>query len=256
MIELGACRWWLTDRVALDQELLAARRPRDVVDVAGSWIAEALGEHGFCWLVKSRIVQRQVGDVVQQVALQASSYNRVGGLISVSTYVAVRDPVVRTWRLAHPHVVAEPADRDLVCGHLLGYASGRANGYVYGDAQDGDIDLTDPAQRVGHLHRFMAMMREGVLPWFAEASDPDSIVGSRAGDYTVDPVAVLEWLAFHGRFDLVHSYAERYRARHPGTEQRWADGTAAAHESRPCPHGGDSIRAMAWSATMLTTNPL
>ncbi|MGC4891219.1 hypothetical protein [Micromonospora sp. DT227] len=190
--------------------------------------------------------------MVQQVALQAGSYNRVGGLISISTHVAVRDLAVRTWRLAHPQVVAEPVDRDFVCGHLLGYASGRANGYVYGDAQDGDLDLTDPAQRVGHLGRFVAMVREGVLPWFAEASEPDSIVSSRAGDYTVDPVAVLEWLAYHGRFDLLHSYAERYRARHPGTERRWVDGAAAAREGRPCQHAGDSVWALAWSTTTLT----
>ncbi|MHA4950688.1 hypothetical protein ACX27O_25500 [Micromonospora sp. SD19] len=199
-------------------------------------------------------MQRQVGGVVQQVALQAGSYNRAGGLISISTHVVVRDPGVRPWRLAHPHLVAEPADHDFVCGHLLGYASGRANGYLYGDAQDGDIDLTAPTQRVERLERLVAMVREAVLPWFAEASDPDSIVSSRAGDYTNNPPAVLEWLAYHGRPDLVHRYAERYRAGHPGTEQRWADGSAAAHAGCPCPHMGDTVAAMAWSATMLTTS--
>jgi len=225
-----------------------------VVDVAGAWIAEALAEHGFRWLRKTRDVQRDVDGIVHRIALQPSSYNRTGQLIRISTYVGVGDPALRRWRLAHPHLVGGPADHDLVCAHLLGYASGRANGYVYGDALDGDIDLTDPAQRARHLDRFVAMVREGVLPWFAEASDPDSIVSSRAGDFTNNSVAILEWLAYQGRIDLVHNYVRRYRARHPGTEQPWADGVAAALAGRPCPLTGDEVTAMAWSTTTLTAN--
>nr|BFE56419.1 hypothetical protein GCM10020063_009450 [Dactylosporangium thailandense] len=155
--------------------------------------------------------------------------------------------------VAHPYLVGGPADQDLVCAHLLGYASGRANGYVYGDASDGDIDLAEPVERAGRLQRFVAMVREGVLPWFAEASDPDTIVGSRAGVCTNNPVALLEWLASRGRPDLIHRYAERYRARYPDIEQRWADGVAAAHAGRPCPHGSDIVPQVAWSTTTLTT---
>ncbi|MGI5238697.1 hypothetical protein [Dactylosporangium sp. CA-139066] len=237
--------------MVLNQELLTAHRPRDVVDAAGAWIAEVLAEHGFRWLVKTRDVQREVDGTVHRIALQPSSYNRTGRLISISTYVGVTDAALRRWRLAHPHLVAGPAEHDFVCGHLLGYASGRANGYVYGDALDGNIDLTEPAERVDHLKRFVAMVREGVLPWFAEASDLKTVVGSRAGDCTNNPVALLEWLAYHRHPDLVHRYAERYRARHPGTDQRWADGVAAARAGRPCPLTGDNVVAMAWSRTTL-----
>ncbi|WP_238006514.1 hypothetical protein KZZ52_16375 [Dactylosporangium sp. AC04546] len=238
-----------------DEELQAARRPRDVVDVAGSWIAGALATHGFHWLARTRTVQRQAGSLLHQIALHPSSYNRTDRLVSVSTYVGVRDPAFRRWRLAHPHLVAPPRDHDFVCGHLLGYASGRANGYLYGDAQDGDIDLTEPAERAKRLKRFVAMLEEGVLPWFTEASDPDLIVNSRAGDYTNNPVALMEWLAYQDRIDLVHSYAERYQARHPGTEQRWTHGAAAATAGRMSPHGGDTAAAMGWCATILTANP-
>ena len=189
---------------------------------------------------------------MHRISLQPSSYNRTGGLLWISTYVGVHDPALQRWRLAHPQLVGGAGDYDLVCAHPLGYASGRANGYVYGDVPDGDIDLAELAERVARLQRFVTMVRESVLPWFAEASDPDSIVGSRTGDCTSNPVALLEWLAFHGRRDLVHRYAERYRARHPGTEQRWADGVAAAHAGHPCPHGGDTIAQVAWSAATLS----
>ncbi|MCW6005244.1 hypothetical protein K1W54_11715 [Micromonospora sp. CPCC 205371] len=103
----------------------------------------------------------------------------------------------------HPGLVAAATDRDLVCAHLLGYAAGRANGYLYGDAADGDLHLTDPASRERTMTALVAIVREGVLPWFAEASDPDTIVTSRAADYTSDPVAIAEWLASRERLDLV-----------------------------------------------------
>jgi hypothetical protein len=255
VVRVGLFGVWSTCLVVTDQELLVAGRPRDVVGVAGSWIAGALAAHGFHWLAKTRVIQRRVGGLLHEIALRPSSYNRAGKLIAVCTYVGVRDPALRRWRLMHPHLVAPPGHHDFVCGHLLGYASGRANGYLYGDAEDGDIDLTEPAERPSHLQRFVAMVREGVLPWFAEASDPDSIVDSRAGDYTNNPVALMEWLAYRDRVDLVHRYAERYRSRHPGTHQRWADAAATADAGRPSPHGADLVTAMGWSAARLTANP-
>jgi hypothetical protein len=75
-----------------------------------------------------------------------------------------------------------------VVGHLLGYASGRANGYLYSDADDGNLDLTEPAEREHRLAALVAMFREAVLSWFSEASTPELLVASRAGDYTNDSV--------------------------------------------------------------------
>jgi hypothetical protein len=75
------------------------------------WIAEALVEHGFCWLVKARTLQRQVDGLVQQVSLQAGSYNRAGGLIAISTYVAARDPAMQ------PRPASGPAAEDRHRGH-------------------------------------------------------------------------------------------------------------------------------------------
>ncbi|QLQ40122.1 hypothetical protein [Micromonospora robiginosa] len=122
----------------VDQELVSARRPRDVVDAAGAWIGDALAADGFGWLKAVRSVQRQAGALVQQIVLQPSSHNRADRLITISTHVSVRDPGLRQWRLANAGLVVPPSDGDVVCGHPLGYASGRANGYRYGDAQDGD----------------------------------------------------------------------------------------------------------------------
>lgn len=237
-----------------DTELVSARRPRDVVDAAGTWIGDALGAHGFRWLAAERSVQRSAGGLVQRIVLQPSSYNRAGKLILISTHVAVGDFALRQWRMAHPGLVVPPADNDLVCGHPLGYASGRANGYVYGDADDGDVDLTDEAQRPARLTLFVEMVRQAVLPWFVLACEPDSIVISRAGDYSL-PFMVMEWLASRNRVDLVRGYAERFLARHPGSEQRFAQGSAAAGADRPCPLVNDLAVVAGWSSTMLTTNP-
>ena len=154
--------------------------------------------------------------------------------------------------MAHPHLVVPPADSDVVCGHLLGYASGRANGYLYGDAHDGNIDLTEPAQRPARLIQFAGMVQQAVLPWFAEAAEPDLIVISRAGDYSL-PFTVMEWLASRNRLDLVRSYGQRYLARHPGSEPRFAQGSTAAAAGQPCPPVNDLAVVAGWSSTMLIT---
>ncbi|MET8260101.1 hypothetical protein [Micromonospora sp. NPDC005205] len=51
----------------VDEELVSARRPRDVLDAAGTWIGDALAADGFGWLRAVRSVQRQAGGVVQQI---------------------------------------------------------------------------------------------------------------------------------------------------------------------------------------------
>jgi len=235
--------------------LVSARRPRDVADAAGAWLGDALAGQGFRWLGADRSVQRLTGGLVQRIVLQPSSRNRAGKLISISTHVTVRDPDLRRWRMARPHLIVPPADSDLVCGHLLGYASGRANGYLYGDARDGDIDLTEPAERPARLAQFVGMVQQDVLPWFAEAGEPDAIVVSRAGDYSL-PYTVMEWLARRNRLDLVRSYAERYLARHPESEPRFARGSAAAAAGQPCPLVNDLAVVAGWAGSMLTANPV
>ncbi|MEH1130289.1 hypothetical protein, partial [Micromonospora sp. CPCC 206061] len=94
---------------------------------------------------------------------------------------------------------------------------------------------------------------EGVLPWFAEASDPDTIVTSRAADYTNDPVAIVEWLASRNRLDLVDGYGRRSSARHPGTGDRRDRGAAAARNGDPNPNNGDLVMSMGWAIAALTS---
>lgn len=146
---------WSTEVVAGERALTDCARPRDVVQAAGRWLDEAMAPSGFGWLPRPLKLERRAGTLVQQIHVQPSRGNRAGKL-----------------------VVAGPAD-ELVCGHLLGYASGRANGYLYGDAENGDIDLTDPGQRRKRLAAFVAVLSEAVMPWFDEAADRERIVASR-----------------------------------------------------------------------------
>jgi hypothetical protein len=166
---------------------------------------------GFGWIAMASRLQRTAEALLHQVHVQPSKYNRTGKLLKIGTMLNVRDPALPRWRRRHPELVH--SNDDYVCGHLLGYASGRANGFVYGEPADGDVDLTDPATREDRLRRFVAMFRNSVVPWFAEASEPESIVASRAGEYTNRPVSVVEWLASRGRPDLIISYADRYLSR-------------------------------------------
>jgi len=114
---------------------------------------------------------------------------------------------------------------------------GDAEPTLYGDAQNGDIDLTDPAQRDAGLQRLVSMFREAVLPWFDEASDPELIVTSRAGDCTNDPVSVVEWLASRHRSDLIGTYVQGHVARHGGADQFYDDGVQAGQAGQPSPVG-------------------
>jgi hypothetical protein len=176
---------------------------------AGAWLGEALAPAGFAWMPRGKRLQRQAGTLVHQVHLQPKRWNRQGQSAEFGTMLNVRDPALKAWRHTNTDRVRQPLN-DYVCGHLLGYASGRVNGYLYGDAQDGDVDLTDPAQREHRLEAFASMFRMAVLPWFDEASDPERIVKSRAGDYTNNPSALVEWLASRDRADLIDEYIQRY----------------------------------------------
>jgi hypothetical protein len=236
--------------VASGQNLAAYTRPADVVAAAGDWLGTALASYGFVWMPRPKRLQRQVGTLVHQLHLQPKHWNRQGQTIEVSTVLNVREPALSAWRKANAHRVRQPAD-DFVCGHLLGYASGRANGFLYGDAEDGDIDLTDAAQRKRRLEAFTGMVREAVLPWFDEASEPELIVTSRAGDYTNDPVALVEWLASRDRFDLVDQYVRRHLSREPATLSAFEEGAAKARAGVPyaeIPYGNRAVD-LGWSAT-------
>jgi hypothetical protein len=198
-----------------------------VVAAAGDWLGVALASSGFAWIPQGKCLQRQAGTLVHQVHLQPKRCNRQGQTIEIGTMLNVRDPALKAWRRANAKCVRQPAD-DYVCGHLLGYASGRANGFLYGDAEDGDVDLTDPAQRKHRLEVFASMFRAAVLPWFDEASNPELIVTSRAGDYTNDPSALVEWLASRNRADLIAGYVQRYLSRHPAARSSFDEGAAKA----------------------------
>ncbi|GIF77529.1 hypothetical protein [Asanoa siamensis] len=232
--------------MTIDLDLTSAERPRDVVTAAGRWLAEALD--GFDWLSSRRLLRRRVGALTHQVALSPSSYNRAGESIMVWTYVGARDAAYGLWRAAHPDLVTAPEVRtDLYCAHMLGYATGRANGYTYGSSEDGDIDLTDPGSRGAALEAFVAKVREGVLPWFDEASDPDRIVDSVPGRRTTRPVSVVEWLASRDRLDLIDAYAERFR----NPPDRWEAGVTLAKSGAPAPGMGDDLKSMGWSVTRI-----
>jgi hypothetical protein len=164
----------------------------------------------------------------------------------------VREPALKLWRRANADRVRQPAS-DHVCGHLLGYASGRTNGCLYGDAQDGDIDLTDPAQREHRLETFASMFRTAVLPWFDEASDPELIVKSRAGDCTNDPSALVEWLASRNRADLIDEYVRHHLSRNPAARPSFEEGAAKARSAVPSANvlSGNEALVLGWSATSL-----
>ena len=143
------------------EALAAANRPREVVAAAGAWLGDALRPYGFRWMPSGLRLQRTVGGLVHQVHVQPSKYNRTGTLVRVGTMLKIRDPALVCWRRAHPERVM--GDGDGVVGHLLGYASGRANGYLYGEPEDGDHDLTEPAERERRLATFVAMFCNGVF---------------------------------------------------------------------------------------------
>ncbi|MGK5681681.1 hypothetical protein [Actinoplanes sp. URMC 104] len=235
------------------KNLMAAVQPRAVVIAAGEWLGEALASTGFRWVPRPMRLERQVDTLVHQVRLEPSRHNRVGHLVTVGTMLNVRDSALQQWRHVHQELSVLPAD-DIVCGHLLGYASGRTRGYLYGDAADGDIDLTDPMMRQQHLETFAAMFRQAVLPWFDEASDPRRIATSRAGDYTNRPSALVEWLASRDQEAQIGTYVNRYLARTPGAQQRYETGRAKSEAglSHSELQGGDMAEELGWSVAKLT----
>jgi hypothetical protein len=249
--------WWdlpaWLGYVSAAEDLTAAVKPKAVVIAAGEWLGRAWEPAGFRWIASRMRLERRVGALVHQIHLQASRHNRADQLVRIGPMLNVRDGVLRKWRRANHESVVPPAD-DFVCGHLLGYASGRAAGYLYGDAPDGDIDLTDPMMRRQRLETFADMFRQAVLPWFDEASDPQWIVTSRAGDYTNRPSALVEWLASRDQEAQIGTYIHRYLARKPEAQQRYETGRTKgkAGLSHAELQGGDMAEELGWSAAKLT----
>lgn len=235
------------------EDLTAAVQPKAVVIAAGEWLGRALEPDGFRWIPSRMRLERRIGILVHQVHLQASRYNRADQMVRVGTMLNLRDGVLRKWRRGNQEFVVPPAD-DFVCGHLLGYASGRAGGYLYGTAPDGDIDLTDPVMRRQRLETFVDMFRQAVLPWFGEASDPERIATSRAGDCTNRPSALVEWLASRDHGAQIGTYINRYLARNPGAQQRYETGRAKGEAglSHAELQGGDMAEELGWSVSKLT----
>ncbi|GAA1513726.1 hypothetical protein GCM10009827_030400 [Dactylosporangium maewongense] len=231
--------------------LVSARRPADVVTAAGHHLGDLLTGTGFAWSTRRRNLTRTVESVTHEVSLQPSSMNRAAGTITVQTVLILHDAALTTWRRANPGRCLVPDQDSWAIGHPLGYAAGRANGYVYGDFPDGQIDLTDPARRPAALATFAAVVRDAVLPWFDEAGDPDRAVVTVPGDRTNSPSSLVEWLAARDRPDLVEPYLERCLRRNP----TWGDRLRLGHElaaagRHPFPtYGGDLAVCLGWSAS-------
>jgi hypothetical protein len=233
-------------------ELVEAQAPREVVSAAGLWLAGELGPDGFAWSSSQLRLQRSWAGLHHQVHLQPSKYNRRGGPITVLAMLNVRDPALARWRRSHPNVAVGAGD--FVCGHLLGYASGRANGYLYGDASDGVLDLGDPAGRVSQLVAWLGMVREGVLPWFTEASDPDLAVRSRAGECTNSPASLVEWLASRDRLDLVPDYLDWYVTKHPWASEPIEQARRASSQGVPLDSlAANSAATLGWVAARVVS---
>jgi hypothetical protein len=151
---IGVKAFWFTRLVVSGDALSMAVRPRDVVDATGGWLAVGARRRRF------PVAAAGPADAAAGAWIaEPSVYNRAAQSILVRTYVGVADPALRQWRIDHPGLVAAATDRDVVCGHLLGYAAGRANGYLYGDAADGDLELTEPAGRERALTALAAIVR-------------------------------------------------------------------------------------------------
>ncbi|MDG6104105.1 hypothetical protein Daura_12295 [Dactylosporangium aurantiacum] len=231
-------------------ELAAARRPADVVTAAGVHLGALLAGTGFVWSTRRRNLTRAEGNLTHEIPFQPSSLNRTDGTVTVSTFLILRDAGLTGWRRAHPGHCLLPEPDDWAIGHPLGYAAGRANGYVYGDFTDGELDLTAPAGRAETLAGFAAVVRDAAMPWFAEAGDPDLAVVSAPGDRTNSPSALVEWLASRGRPDLVEVYLDRFLRRNPACGERIRLGRKIAGAGgHPLPaHGMDQAVCLGWSA--------
>ncbi|GAA2357627.1 hypothetical protein Cme02nite_51420 [Catellatospora methionotrophica] len=196
----------------------ASDAPRDVIRAAGDWLATQLAAEGFAWLPSKRLLRREVDGLIQEITLQPDRYNRRGSWISAQGAIGVREPALGRWRTANASRVSSGGD--YICGTALGYASGRANGFRYGDYTDGELNLTDPSQRLPKLHTWLAKVRTGVIPYLDEASHPEAIVFSRAVEICGNPAGIVEWLIFRQRPQLIPPLVEYFMDNNPG----WADG--------------------------------
>jgi hypothetical protein len=229
--------------------LQAAEKPADVVQAAGRWLADQLGLADFGWRRSDCVLQRVIGERTEQIALRGATRNRAGRQMLVELLLVVRDGDLKRWRAAHPDVVLR--DDDWLVGHPLGYVAGRANGYTYGSYEHGVLDLLDPARRVDVLTSIHAVIRDAIRPWFAETAAPESMLTAPSITLRTGGNSILEWLACHGRADLVEPMVDQILASQPGWREGYQQGWLMARDAQR-PSVMEPAAQLGWSAVALT----
>ncbi len=224
-------------------------KPAEVVQAAGRWLADQTGLVDFAWRRSDCVLQRVIDERTEQIVLRGSTRNRAGRQLLVELLLVVRDQDLKRWRAAHPDVVLR--DDDWVVGHPLGHVAGRANGYTYGSYEHGVLDLLDRARRVDVLTSMHTVIRDAIRPWFAETAAPESMLTAPSITLRTGGQSILEWLACHGRADLVEPMVSRILATQPGWRDGYQQGCLMARDGQR-PSVVEPAAQLGWSAVALT----
>lgn len=167
-------------------------------------------------------------------------------------YLMIADEALQAWRIAHPDDVVH--GDDVLIAQPLGYVAGRAHGRVYGSWEDGVIDLAEPTRRAVRVAAATAMVRNSILPWFAETAEPDTLV-TKAPPVTIwmSAVRIIEWLASLERRDLIGYLVGRILAYNPKLRDGVERGRPLASRAER-PPGGDLAAGVGW-ATAIHAEP-
>lgn len=129
--------------------------------------------------------------------------------LNISLHLLACDSTLHAWRAGHTDAVLH--HDDILIAQPLGYVCGRAHGYVYGSWEDGVLDLAEPEQRAARLTATISMLRNSILPWFAETADPETLVttapastiSTSASTISTSASSIIEWLASLNQRNLI-----------------------------------------------------
>ena len=192
--------------------------PGEVLRAAGAWLDGPLAAWGFRWMPEERSpagdfpLRRERGGRIEQIELWHSSFsllgvrhNGAGRRLRLGMSMSVRDRDLGAWRRSrHPRLVEIMGDR--VVGHPVCWVAAAA----------GEIDLSDPARRLDALAGAVEAIGDHVLPWFDATGEPEllartaPVVTLRSSAY-----AIIDWLAFRGRRDLIGVLLDRVLTTYP-----------------------------------------
>jgi len=221
-------------RVAMPPSFSNESKPREIVESAGRWLADELGD-GFRWASTRHALQLVRGSKTYEVVLQPSKWNRAGELTHASLSVTVRDKALAAWRRRRREATMRKRSADVVwtCD------------FVNIDPDTHDVELFGNLREAGggtgllSLPQLLGVLRERIVPKLELFESPARVAKELPDTWLVRTGTIVEWATSLGDVESARVISTRTAKAHP----EWSGIVTAGPTALPAEPGRDAVVA-------------